>query len=177
MSAADNVKRMDLNLLTALDALLAEGSVAGAARRLNLSASAMSRTLARLRAATRRSLLVRAGRGLVPTPRANELRARVRELAQEAQAVLRPASGTSQAPVTDRLFTIRANEGFIEVFAASLVKAVTERAPGVRLRFAPKPDKDVRSLRKGSLTLKSAWSGRPRRSFTCDGSSVTDLLG
>jgi DNA-binding transcriptional LysR family regulator len=57
----------DLNLLTALDALLAEGSVAGAARRLGLSASAMSRTLARLRAATGDPLLVRAGRGMVPT--------------------------------------------------------------------------------------------------------------
>jgi Bacterial regulatory helix-turn-helix protein, lysR family len=59
---------VDLNLLTALDALLAEGSVVGAARRLGLSASAMSRTLARLRAATGDPLLVRAGRGLVPTP-------------------------------------------------------------------------------------------------------------
>jgi len=43
---------VELNLSTALDALLAEGSVVGAARRLGLSASAMSRTLARLRAAT-----------------------------------------------------------------------------------------------------------------------------
>ena len=56
---------LDLNLLTALDALLADGSVAGAAQRLGLSASAMSRTLARLRAATGDPLLVRAGRGLV----------------------------------------------------------------------------------------------------------------
>jgi Bacterial regulatory helix-turn-helix protein, lysR family len=58
---------IDLNLLTALDALLATGSVAGAARKLGLSASAMSRTLARLRSATGDPLLVRAGRGLVPT--------------------------------------------------------------------------------------------------------------
>ena len=65
---------VELNSLTALDALLAEGSVVGAARRLGLSASAMSRTLARLLAATGDPLLVRAGRGLVPTPRAVELR-------------------------------------------------------------------------------------------------------
>ena len=62
----------DLNLLPALDALLAEGSVAGAARRLGLSASAMSRALARLRAATGDPLLVRAGRGMVPSPRATD---------------------------------------------------------------------------------------------------------
>jgi DNA-binding transcriptional LysR family regulator len=49
---------IDLNLLGALDALLAEESVVGAARRLGLSASAMSRTLARLRSATGDPLLV-----------------------------------------------------------------------------------------------------------------------
>mgnify|MGYP001142138964 CR=1 FL=1 len=62
--------RPDLNLLFTLDVLLAEGSVARAARRLHLSPSAMSRALARLREATGDPLLVRAGRGLVPSPRA-----------------------------------------------------------------------------------------------------------
>ena len=52
----------DFNLLTALDVLLSEKSVAGAAKRLELSASAMSRTLARLRQVTGDPLLVRAGR-------------------------------------------------------------------------------------------------------------------
>ena len=64
---------LDLNLLRALDVLLNEGSVTGAARRLGsawlgLSTPAMSRTLARLRSATGDPLLVRARRGLVPTP-------------------------------------------------------------------------------------------------------------
>ena len=143
---------VDLNLLVALDALLAEGGVAGAARRLGLSASAVSRPLARLRAATGDPLLVRAGRGLVPTPRAVELRERVRDLAQEARAVLRPAAGLDLAAL-ERTFTVRANEGFVETFAARLVAAVTEAAPGVRLRFAPKPDKDVRPLREGLVDL------------------------
>ncbi len=142
----------DLNLLVALDALLAEGSVAGAARQLGLSASAMSRTLARLRAATGDPLLVRAGRGLVPTPRAAELRDRVRDVAEEARAVLRPALGLDLATLS-RTFTIRANEGFLEQFAARLVAAVTTAAPGVRLRFAPKPDKDVQPLRLGLVDL------------------------
>src|SRR6202165_2178722 len=81
---------VDLSLLAALDALLAEGSVTGAARRLGLSASAMSRTLARLRAATGDPLLVRAGRGLVPTPRAAELCDRVHELTRDVRTVLSP---------------------------------------------------------------------------------------
>ena len=85
------MSRPDLNLLFTLDVLLAEGSVAGAARRLRLSPSAMSRALARLRETTGDPLLVRAGRGLVPTPRAIELRERVAQLVQDSEAVLRPA--------------------------------------------------------------------------------------
>lgn len=144
----------DLNLLTALDALLAAGTVAGAARRLGLSASAMSRTLARLRAATGDPLLVRAGRGMVPTPRAAELRERVRDLALDAQAVLRPAVAALNLAELKRNFTIRSNEGFVEAFAAQLVAAVTATAPNVRLHFAPKPDKDVRVLREGLVDLE-----------------------
>ena len=79
----------DLSLLITLDALLAEGSVARAARRLQLSPSAMSRALARLRETTGDPLLVRAGRGLVASPRALELRERVSHIVQEAEAILR----------------------------------------------------------------------------------------
>jgi DNA-binding transcriptional LysR family regulator len=151
---------IDLNLLIALDALLTEGSVVGAARRLGLSASAMSRTLARLRAATGDPLLVRAGRGLVPTPHATELRERVRNLAQDAQSVLRPAVASLDLTELERGFTIRANEGFVEIFAAQLVAAVTAVAPNVRLRFAPKPDKDVRALREGLVDLEIGVLGK-----------------
>ncbi len=151
---------IDLNLLIALDALLAEGSVVGAARRLGLSASAMSRTLARLRAATGDPLLVRAGRGLVPTPHATELRERVRDLAQDAQTVLRPAAASLDLGKLKRSFTIRSNEGFVEVSAAQLVAAVTAAAPNVLLRFAPKPDKDVRALREGLVDLEIGVLGK-----------------
>ena len=144
----------DLNLLTALDILLSEGSVAGAARTLGLSASAMSRTLARLREATGDPLLVRAGRGLVPTPRAQELRDRVQKLSREAQAVLRPAPDAIDIRRVERTFTIRTNDGFVEAFAARLVSAVAAKAPGVRLRFAAKADKDVRVLREGLVDLE-----------------------
>ena len=145
---------VDLNLLAALDALLAEGSVAGAARRLGLSASAMSRTLARLRAATGDPLLVRAGRVLAPTPRALDLRNRVRETTREALMLLRPAIVGPDLSALERTFTIRANDGFVETVAARLLAALTDAAPGVRLRFAPKPDKDVRALREGLVDLE-----------------------
>lgn len=151
---------VDLNLLLALDALLTEGSVTGAARRLGLSTSAMSRTLTRLRSATGDPLLVRAGRGLVPTPHAAELRERVHELTQDAHAVLRPAVAGLDLATLKRSFTIRSNEGFVESFAAPLVAAVTTVAPHVRLHFAPKPDKDVRALREGIVDLEIGVLGK-----------------
>lgn len=144
---------VDLNLLTALDALLSEGSVARAAERLQVSESAMSRTLARLREATGDPLLVRAGRALVPTPHALALREPVRELAQQARAVLQRAGTQWAQGPQQRTFTIRANDGFIEAFGPALVARAARDAPAVRLRFAPKPDKDVRPLREGLIDL------------------------
>ncbi|WP_307189072.1 LysR family transcriptional regulator [Acidocella aminolytica] len=145
---------LDLNLLRALDALLTEGSVTGAARRLGLSSSAMSRTLARLRSATGDPLLVRAGRGLVPTPRAVALRDRVHELAHEVRVVLTPQNDRLDAATLEQTFVIRANEGFIGLFCAPLVAAVAEAAPHVSLRFAPKPIKDAEPLRAGLVDLE-----------------------
>jgi DNA-binding transcriptional LysR family regulator len=150
--------RPDLNLLVALDTLLAEGSVAAAAKRLRLSASAMSRTLARLREATGDPLLVRAGRGLVPSPRALELREVVSRLVQDSEAVLRPAAGLDPAKIT-RSFTLRARDGFIENFGAALVARVAVEAPGVRLRFVQKTNRESTPLRDGSVDLETGVVG------------------
>lgn len=143
----------DLNQLFALNALLSEGSVARAAERLGLSESAMSRSLARLRESTGDELLVRAGRAMVLTPHALALRERVADLLQESCAALQPAGANMDPRVLQKIFTIRANDGFIEAFAHLLVARAAQEAPGVRLRFAPKPDKDVRPLREGLLDL------------------------
>ncbi len=145
---------VDLNLLAALDVLLAEGSVTGAARRLGLSTSAMSRTLTRLRAATGDPLLVRAGRGLVPTPRATELRDHVHELARDVRAVLRPQITEVDLVALERTFTIRVNEAFLEFLSGPVVAAVSRAAPNVCLRFAYKPDKDALPLREGLIDLE-----------------------
>jgi DNA-binding transcriptional LysR family regulator len=144
----------DLNLLVALDALLTDGTVAGAARRLGLSSSAMSRTLARLRDATGDQLLVRAGRGMVPTPRALELREQVQSLSRDARAVLRPAPAAVDVRTARRTITLRANDGFVEAFGAPLVLAVAAEAAGVRLHFVAKADKDARPLREGPIDLE-----------------------
>lgn len=144
----------DLNLLVTLDVLLAEGSVARAARRLRLSPSAMSRALARLRETTGDPLLVRAGRGLVPTPRAIELRERVSQLVQDGEAVLRPARNLKLEQLV-RTFTLRSSEGFAETFGPALIARVGEEAPGVRLCFVQKADKDSTPLRDGIVDLET----------------------
>ncbi len=146
--------RPDLNLLYTLDVLLAEGSVARAARRLHLSPSAMSRALARLREATGDPLLVRAGRGLVASPRALELREAVGQLVHDAQAALRPANELDLGQL-DRTFTLRTSEGFVENFGARLLTRVAKEAPGVRLHFLHKLDKDSGPLRDGTVDLET----------------------
>jgi DNA-binding transcriptional LysR family regulator len=148
----------DLNLLITLDVLLAEGSVARAAQRLRLSPSAMSRALARLRETTGDPLLVRAGRGLVPTPRALELREQVSRLVQDAEAVLRPAEQLDLKQLV-RTFTLRTSDGFVENFGPALIARVSERAPGVRLHFVQKLNKDSAALRDGSVDLETGVVG------------------
>jgi DNA-binding transcriptional LysR family regulator len=150
--------RPDLNLLVTLDALLAEGSVARAAQRLRLSPSAMSRALTRLRETTGDPLLVRAGRGLVSTPRALELRERVSQLVQDAEAALSPAEKLNFKQLV-RTFTLRTSEGFVENFGPNLIARVGEEAPGVRLRFVQKPDKDSAPLRDGTIDLETGVVG------------------
>lgn len=149
---------LDLNLLATLDVLLDEGSVVGAAKRLQLSASAMSRALARLRSVTGDPLLVRAGRGLVPTPRALELRGRVRQVVVDAEAVLRPALKLDLQSLS-RTFVIRSTEGFAETFGPELIDRASAEAPMVQLSFLAKPDKDSTPLRDGTVDLETGVIG------------------
>lgn len=144
----------DFNLLVVLDVLLAEQSVARAAKRLKLSPSAMSRALARLRDTTGDPLLVQAGRSLVPSPRAVELRERVAQLVREANEVLRPGEHLDPRKL-ERSFTLRTSEGFVENFGPALLARIAKEAPGVTLRFLPKLGKDSTLLRDGTVDLET----------------------
>lgn len=147
------MSKADLNLLFVLNVLLQEGSVARAAARMRLSPSAMSRALERLRQTTGDPLLVRAGRGLVPTPRARELAARVGPVVQEAQALLSPADHLEPASL-DRTFAVRCSDGFVESFGSDLVARVQREAPGVRLHFMQRTARDSELLRDGIVDLE-----------------------
>ncbi len=144
---------MDLNLLLTLDALLEEGSVTGAAARLHTSAPAMSRSLARLRRVLDDPVLVRAGRNLVPTPRAVELRESVRAVVEQATALLSP---TPSADLSDlhRTFTLQAGDVLQSHLAARLLDRVRAVAPHVVLRFLPETLEGTPALREGRIDLE-----------------------
>lgn len=149
----------DLNLLFTLDALLSEGSVAGAARRLGLSPSAMSRALQRLRDSTGDPLLVRAGRGLVATPRAEALRAQVSPLLQQVLQVLSPEVVPDLLQV-QRRFTLLCSDGFVENFGPQLLARIADAAPGIQLSFIGKTRRDNSLLRDGSADLETGVVGK-----------------
>jgi DNA-binding transcriptional LysR family regulator len=145
--------QLDLNLLTALDALLEEGSVMGAADRLHLSTPAMSRTLGRIRAITGDQILVRTGRTMTPTPYALAVREPVHLLVQQARAVLRPQHELDLATL-ERTFTIQSHDVVTSAIAGPLVAAVSAGAPGVTLRFLAESSIDTNDLRHGTVDLE-----------------------
>ncbi|MEU8828784.1 LysR family transcriptional regulator [Streptomyces sp. NPDC048636] len=145
--------RLDLNLLVALDALLEEESVSGAALRLHLSSPAMSRTLARIRTALGDPVLVRAGRRMVPTPRALALREEVREIVERTRAVFTPA-GELQLATLERTFTLLADDGLLTLIGMGLLERIRREAPGVCLRLVPEGPGESSLLREGRADLE-----------------------
>jgi len=114
----------------------------------------MSRALARLRETMGDPLLVRAGRGLVPTPRALEIREQVAQLVQGAESVLRPAQILKLKQLV-RTFSLRTSDGFVENFGPKLIARIHGEAPGVRIRFVQKTEKSSAALRDGSVDLET----------------------
>jgi DNA-binding transcriptional LysR family regulator len=145
--------RLDLNLLVALDVLLDEGSVTGAAERLHLSSPAMSRTLARIRKALGDPVLVRSGRGMVPTPRALAMRAEVHDLVQRAYTLFSADDAFSPGTL-EGTFTLQAEEGTIAVLSGPLLERIARDAPGVTLRFLGEGPRDTHLLRRASIDLE-----------------------
>ncbi|MFG2714127.1 LysR family transcriptional regulator [Streptomyces goshikiensis] len=151
--------QLDLNLLTALDALLEEGSVAGAAARLHVTSPAMSRSLGRIRKATGDQILVRTGRSMLPTTRALAMRAQVHALVQQAHHLLSAEQELDLAAL-DRVFTVRWHDALTAACGTTLTTAVHHQAPGVRLRLSAEPGTDGPELRRGEIDLESS-SSRP----------------
>ncbi|MFF4401245.1 LysR family transcriptional regulator [Streptomyces sp. NPDC001480] len=151
--SADPAAGIDLNLLLALDVLLEEQSVQGAARRLHLSEPAMSRTLGRIRKALGDPVLVRAGRRMVPTPHALAVRAEVSAVVERARALFAPGRDTDLRTVS-RTFTILGPDAIAAALGAPLFARAAEEAPGIRIRFLAESHVDAPFLRQGTADLE-----------------------
>lgn len=147
--------QLDLNLLTALDALLEEGSVAGAADRLHVTAPAMSRSLGRIRKVTGDQILVRTGRSMTPTPRALAMRTDVHSLVQQAHQLLSARTELDLAGL-ERVFTVRWHDALTATCGTALIAAVHSQAPGVQLRLTAEPGDDTPELRRGDVDVASS---------------------
>ncbi|MEU1020155.1 LysR family transcriptional regulator [Streptomyces sp. NPDC005900] len=144
---------LDLNLLLALDVLLDEQSVSGAARRLHLSEPAMSRTLGRIRKALGDPVLVRAGRRMVPTPHALAVQAEVGAVVERARALF-AGPGAVDLRTVSRTLTILANDALTGAYGPALFARAAREAPGVRLRFLGESHEDAPLLRQGTADLE-----------------------
>ena len=161
----------DLGLLIALDALLQESNVTMAGRRLGLSTPATSHALARIRERLEDPILVRAGRGMVLTPRAEQLRPMVRSLVEEATRVLGAATPFS-AQGLSRTFTIYTTDHVLLILGPVVDRILRDEAPEVTLRFLPSVVDDWVPLRDGAADLSVCILGhfppefRTRKLFT-----------
>lgn len=129
--AAIDTSSLDLNLLAALEVLLAERNVTRAARKLGLTQSSTSHALRRLREALGDPILVRAGRSMVPTPRAEALAAPLGRALAELRRVVRHEA-TFEPSTSTRAFTLACPD-LVVSFLPGLVASLAREAPRVRL--------------------------------------------
>ncbi len=149
----DELAGVDLNLVLALDALLAERHVTRAANRLGLSQSAASHALARLRELLGDPLLVRGPRGVMePTPRALTLAPRVHRALGEVAAALRRPEPFAPASAR-RTFQIAAGDYAELVLLPALAARIAAVAPGIDLFVRAVPDDIPGAIARGDVDL------------------------
>ena len=127
---------VNLNLLVALDALLHERSVTGAARRVHVTPSAMSHALAELRELFGDPLLVRSGRGMALTPRGEALLLPLHRVLLDTQAIVRGGAEFDPRSAARR-FVIAAPDFLTALIVPDLMAAIAREAPGITLDVVP----------------------------------------
>lgn len=147
-----DLRRVDLNLLVAFDALMDERSVTRAAERLYVGQSAMSATLARIRELFDDPVLIRQGRQLVPTPVAEALAGPVKDILDRTGAML-GARGSFDPASDKRSFNIIASDYLTYVFLRPLLEPLAREAPGVKLFIRPINDTSVEEFRHNKVDL------------------------
>ena len=162
--SAFNLSAVDLNLLVVFDALMQERNVTRAARQLALSQPAVSHALARLRHMLRDELFVRSPKGMVPTPRAEQIAGAVRHAMEELQRALEeeefdPAKAT-------RTFRVAVDNYSAIVLTAPLAARVAKLAPNISLEFQPSGTLDLADVfDRGLLDLALGFLMEPAERF------------
>ena len=146
--------KLDLNLLVALDALLIEGSISRAAARVNLSQSAMSNALARLRAFFEDDLLVQVGRTLELTPRARALKEAVRDVLMRVETAV-AAEPQFDPSRSDRTFQLLVSDYTTVTLMPHLLALARRQSSTVRFQLCPLPhlDQPQRALGRGEADM------------------------
>lgn len=127
---------LNLNLLVALDALLSERNVTRAARRVGITQPAMSQTLARLRELFADPLLVRRGRGMVLTPRAEAMLVPLSDALVSVERAVQLGMGFD-ALTSTRIFSLALPDLTVTLMLSPLLRVIQEQAPGVRVQVEP----------------------------------------
>lgn len=144
---------LDLNLLPVLEALITEESVSGAADRLDITQSAVSHALRRLRQNFNDPLFVRSGNRMLPTPRLHALEPFVRSTMEGLRIHLNPTSAF-EPERSSRIFTISASDMGELVFLPLIVGEIRRRAPRCRVRVVPIKVREIRTgLESGEVDL------------------------
>lgn len=161
-----NLTRFDLNLLLVFEALLTEGHVTRAGRRLNLSQSATSSALRRLREALQDDLFVRTADGMIPTPRALELAEPLRRALRDVRSAL--DGGAFDPSTAERSFTISASDYDVALHVPRLAQRLSRDAPGIDLRILPHINVDaVAQVDTAEVDAALGWFPRaPQRLHT-----------
>ncbi|EZP71996.1 Transcriptional regulator, LysR family [Sphingomonas paucimobilis] len=147
-----NLSGLDLNLLVALDALLAEQNVTRAAEQLNVTQPAMSSALQKLRHQMGDPLLERVGRQFVLSPRAQAIRQPVKDLLRSARYVMNTEA--SFAPdISERQFVIAMSDYCVEILGVALLEQVAQAAPAVSIRFEAISERAIDWLREGRIDI------------------------
>ena len=141
---------VDLNLLVTLELLLEERSVRGAARRAGVTPSAMSHSLTRLRGLLHDEVLVRAGHGMVATPRAELLAGPIRDLLAQTRAVLMEGRPIEQG-LLRRAFRLVCTDHVTAVLLPEVARLLAAQAPGVDLYVCPLVPQTMEDLRLGRV--------------------------
>jgi DNA-binding transcriptional LysR family regulator len=163
------IEGMDLDLLSALEALLQDRNVTRAATRLGISQPALSARLTRLRGLLGDRLFVPApnGRGVVPTPRAEALIPLVSNVMRQIAAIMEPV--TFDPKSSSRVFTLALQENPAIMLGPGLAQRVRAAAPGLRLRLAVPDRKQISTLLEsgdidifvgGATDAENSWIGR-----------------